>query len=295
MILKSDAVLVTGCAGALGEAVHGLFRDRCAVAATDRIAEGAWCRALDVTSSEAVRGFCDEIRPAAIINLAAMTDLEGCEREPVLAYETNGWAVGALVAEARRRDIPLVHISTAGVFNGLKDSYSEDDAYLAMPLNMYGKSKLVGELLALAYPKSIVIRSGWMIGGGPAKDRKFVSKILRQIRAGAREISAVDDKLGTPSYTYDIARLIWDLLQKNAHGLYHGCCSGGATRADIARFAVSRLGMDRSVAVRTVASDHFKNEYFARRPRSEQLHTVRDTALRPWQECLAEYLERFPW
>lgn len=295
MITSDDRILITGAAGALGEAVSPLFAGLCSVIRTDISPDGPSCVPLDISFANTVRSFCADSKPTAIVNLAAVTDLERCESNPRGAYDTNGWGVLNLVREARRHDIPFVHISTAGVFDGEQDFYSEDDAYLARPLNIYGKSKYLGELIAGGYSKSIVIRSGWMIGGGPDKDKKFVGKIVDQIRGGARELTVVDDKFGTPSYTYDIAALIRHLLDTRSYGLYHGCCAGHGSRMDVTRAILAAFGAHHSISVRAVPSDHFRKEYFALRPRSERLTASLVSFSRPWEHCLAEYLDKFDW
>lgn len=295
MITSSDRILITGAAGALGEAVCPLFERSCFVIRTDIFPDTSSCRPLDISFANTVRAFCAETKPTMIVNLAAITDLERCEADPRAAYDTNGWGVLNLVREARRYDIPLVHISTAGVFDGEQDSYAEVDAHLARPLNAYGKSKYLGELLALAYSRAIVIRSGWMIGGGPAKDRKFVGKIIEQMRGGIRDLAIVDDKFGTPSYTYDLAALIRHLIDTAAYGLYHGCCLGHGSRVDVARAIIAAFGGHDAVSVRAVSSDHFRKEYFVLRPRSERLTASLALFSRPWEQCLAEYLGKFDW
>ncbi len=131
------------------------------------------------------------------------------------------------------------------MFDGRKRSYGEHDQ--PNPLSVYGKSKYGGEILARSYPRSIVIRAGWMMGGGPRKDKKFVNKIIRQLNAGARELNVVDDKLGTPCYTHDLAGSIEHLLSRRRYGIYHGACEGGASRFDVARLIVSCLGLEKAV------------------------------------------------
>lgn len=296
MKIKDARILITGANGALGEAVCGLFKDIAATYPTDITVGGDIAIRLDVASSADVAAACARIEPAAIINLAAMTDLEECERDPARTYEVNAWGVRNLVREVRARNIPFVHISTAGVFDGARPSYAECDAHEANPLSVYGKSKYAGELIARTYPRSIVVRSGWMIGGGPTKDKKFIGKILAQVRAGARDIAVVHDKAGTPSYTYDIARMILQLLRDDAYGLYHSCCLGAGTRVDIAEALVDSFGLRDAVSIRPVASSYFKDGYFAPRPPSEIIvNTLMPAHGRHFRECIAEYAKKFDW
>ncbi len=298
MIHKSDRVVITGCGGMLGEAVYEVFKDVCRVYASDIDLNAPWLDRLDVRSSKDVSTYLDEIKPDYIIHLAALTDMEFCELEPMNAYNTNMWGVQNVAEYSRKNNIPLVYISTAGIFDGTKDQYKESDK--PNPLSVYGKSKYGGELIARMLPKSIVIRAGWMMGGGPQKDKKFINKIIKQIRAGSRELSAVNDKFGSPCYTYDLAQSIKYLLDHEAYGVYHGACEGSGSRADVARFLVECLRLKEQVAVNEVDSNFFKEDYFAIRPRSEKLvnielkkiapHTSRD-----WKICLPEYIARFDW
>lgn len=296
MKTEGSRILVTGANGALGEAVCALFSDACDLYPTDIAASGFSGAHLDISSASAVRGACISVRPDVIINLAAMTDLEECERNPSAAYETNTWGVHNLLQEARAREIPFVHISTAGVFDGARPSYNEDDAHKANPLSVYGKSKYAGELIAGTYQKSLILRSGWMIGGGPLKDKKFVGKIIAQVAAGTSELFVVHDKLGTPSYTYDIARLMLSALKEDRCGLYHACCHGGGSRVDVAECVINAFSLQKKVAIRPVASDYFKKDYFAPRPSSEIIaNTLCSGYGRDYKECIDEYVKKFDW
>ena len=295
---KNDAILITGCGGMLGEAVYDLFKNKFKVFATDININEKWLSYLDVNSASSLKKFCEKIKPRFIVHLSALTDLEYCESNPEKAYRVNTWSVHNVVAEARKLDIALVHISTAGIFDGLKESYSEDDP--PNPLSVYGKSKYLGELIARSYNKSIVIRAGWMMGGGPQKDKKFVNKIIKQLNNGVKEIAVVNDKLGSPCYTYDLAKIIYFLLKNKKYGLYHGCCNGGGSRLDIAKKIVSILGIDKKIKIKAVTSQYFSKEYLASRPFSEKLNNkklnlINSHLTRDWQDALKDYLGRFDW
>jgi dTDP-4-dehydrorhamnose reductase len=134
-----------------------------------------------------------------------------------------------------------------------------------------------------------------MMGGGPAKDKKFIQKLMAQLRQGATTLSVVDDKLGTPTYTRDFAKNVRALLERRLWGLYNMVCRGATSRLDVARELVAALGLDGSVAIEPVDSSFFADTYFAPRPDCERLDNTRlrlrglDT-MRPWQEALAHYL-----
>lgn len=298
MIHKSDRIVVTGCGGMLGEAVYGVFKDICEVHASDIDLNTPWLKKLDVSFTKEVFTYLNKLKPNYIIHLAALTDMEYCELHPNEAYAVNTKGVENVAKYAREHNIPLVYISTAGIFDGNKDEYSESDT--PNPLSIYGKTKYGGELVAKTLPKHIIIRAGWMIGGGPKKDKKFINKIIKQLRSGVKELMIVNDKWGTPCYTYDLAQSVRYLLDHDAYGLYHGACDGGGSRADVARFLLECLKMTGQVKIREVDSDFFKENYFAPRPKSEKLinndlKKIAPYLTRDWKICLKEYVGKFNW
>lgn len=290
-------VYIAGCGGMLGQAVYRLFSDRCAVRATDIDVNEPWLERADIRDHGGIRSEIETFRPDVLINLGALTDLELCERDPMNAWATNAYAAEHLGFLARERDIPYVCISTAGIFDGNKDHYFDDD--LPVPLSEYGKSKYYAEKAILSVaPKHFLLRAGWMMGGGPRKDKKFINKIYKQIAAGAKELRVVDDKLGTPTYTHDFARGIWRLLESDQYGLYNQVGGGDGSRFDVAVEFVRLLGLESSVRVARVSSDEFAREYFAPRPRSECLVNRKLTerglnVMRDWRVCLGEYVKEF--
>ena len=298
MIHKSDRVVATGCGGMLGEAVYEAFKDICDFHPSDIDLNAPWLERLDVRSAKDVSSYLNKVKPNFIIHLAALTDMEYCELNPDDAYSTNTGGVENVAQYARVHNIPLVYISTAGIFDGAKDEYLETD--VPNPLSVYGKSKYGGELIAKTLPKHIIIRAGWMMGAGPKKDKKFINKIIKQLRAGVKELVVVNDKWGTPCHTYDLAQSIRYLLDHDAYGLYHGACEGGGTRADVARFLLECLGVVNQVKIKEVDSSFFKENYFAPRPKSEKLINIELKKIAPhltrdWKICLKEYIERFNW
>jgi len=298
MIKSEDIMVVTGCGGMLGEAVYNLFKDKCVVHATDIDLNEPWLEHLDVTSKKEIKKYFSKVKPDYILHLAALTDMEYCELNPEHAFDVNARGVENILAFAKDFNIPFLYICTAGIFDGEKEEYHEHD--MPNPLSVYGKSKYQGEIIARDYPKSIIIRAGWMMGGGPKKDKKFINKIVKQIRAGAKEIAVVNDKLGTPCYTYDLARLMEYLLNHRIYGLFHGVCNGGCSRFHVADHLLKELALDCRVAISQVDSNHFHESYFAPRPRSERLVSLKLKEMkvniaRDWQVCLSEYLRKFNW
>ena len=238
-----------------------------------------------------------EYEPDVILNFAALVDLEYCEKEKDDCYLTNTIAAIHLFNLAKDLNIPYVFISTAGIFGNDKEFYTEEDQ--PYPLSAYGKSKYYTEQLLLNqnYSKYWIFRAGWMMGGGPEKDKKFVNKIMKQINSGSKELFVVDDKLGVPTYTKDFASSILRHIEEELpYGLYNMVSQGEASRYETAVAINEYLNL--GLTVNKVDSDHFKTEYFAPRPYSEKLinKSLNDLGrnyMRNWKVCLHEYLNEF--
>lgn len=296
-------ILVTGSAGMLGSAlIPELIAAGHSVAATDIDLsdprpwgpDGPTLEHLDVRSPDDIAAAIDRFAPEFIAHLAAETSLEVCEMMPDAAMLTNTIGTKHVALAARRAGLPMAYISTAGVFDGKKTGfYDEFDE--PNPINVYGASKLHGEhLVARIVPEHYIVRAGWMVGGGPGRDHKFVSLILEQLDAGARTLRAVADKLGTPTYTRDFARCFSNLIVSGSYGLYHMTGTGGGSRHDVAAEILRVLGRD-DVELLAVGSEYFAEEYFAPRPSSEQMRNrVLDlqgmNTMRPWEVALEDYL-----
>lgn len=296
-ITKQTRVYIAGGGGMLGLAVFQAFSDIATVAATDIDVNESWLEYGDVRDYHKIRASISTFRPDLLINLAAITNMELCETDPENAWLTNALGAENTALIAAELSIPLVYISTAGIFGGEKDSFNDYDT--PNPLSIYAKSKYAGEQFVRQFVhKHFVVRAGWMMGGGPRKDKKFVNKIYKQLLSGTNEICVVDDKLGTPTYTIDFANGLVRLLESDQFGAYNQVCTGSCTRYDVATRFIDLLGLARRVKVRSVSSDYFKHEYFAPRPTSEKLVNLKLTArglntMRDWQTCLAEYAREF--
>jgi len=294
---KKTKVLILGCGGMLGDAVYRRFNKSCQVLATDIDLNTPWLKFLDVRDWRGLEKTGLRFKPDLLINLAALTSLEYCERNPDDAYLTNGLGQENACLLANRLDIPVVFISTAGIFDGRKEFYHDFDT--PNPLSVYGKSKYYGELITRQMCKEhFVFRAGWMMGGGIKKDKKFINKIFKQIKSGRNKIQVVADKLGTPTYTVDFADSMFRLIGSGLFGLYNMVCPGSASRYEVAVEFIRCLGLEKKVEVEVVSSDFFKKEYFAPRPASEKLIDLKLTArkmmfMRDWKACLAEYALSF--
>lgn len=239
--------------------------------------------AMDITDAESVARVCAQYAPKVIIHCAALTDLALCERESDKAYLVNAAGTLNVALAARAIGAALVYVSTSDVFDGTKmEPYTESD--IPNPVSVYGRSKYLGELAARAVlpNDSLIVRVSWMFGGGPGRDNRFVGKVLAQ--AGARELRAVADKKGSPSYAKDVAKEIERLINEKRRGICH--ISGGmATRYDMAKEIAEVAEWDSTVA--PTDSSAFPLAY----PIGANTSMNSSSPIRPWQEALREYMK----
>jgi len=297
-IERGIRVYVAGCGGMLGDAMYARLKSAGAIIkATDINCTESWLEHGDVRDLASIRQSIIEFAPELIINLAALTDLEYCEKEQENAWLTNALGAENLGLIANELDVPYVYISTAGIFGGERDLYN--DFHAPDPLSVYAQSKYYGEqYVRNSVKKHYVLRAGWMMGGGPTKDKKFINKIYKQICDGAIELFVVDDKLGTPTYTVDFANGLCVLVESEQYGLYNQVCGGSASRFMVAQEFVILMGLAEKIKVTIVPSDYFEDEYFAPRPLSEKLVNLKLNQrglnrMRDWRICLEEYAEAF--
>jgi dTDP-4-dehydrorhamnose reductase len=273
-------VLVTGAGGMLGRAVCRNLSAGHQVIATTR-------RELDVTDPVAVQGRLDEVRPHWVVHLAALTDVDRCEREPAAAFAVNTAPVSGIAAWCGDHEAGLVLLSSIAVFDGTKASaYSERDA--PCPANVYGRSKWEAERLAMATPRHLVVRTGWLFAGDEG-DHKFVGQILRLGRERP-SIDVVRDKWGSPTWVRDLSGGLRRLMEEDHRGVVH-CVNEGppASRVDLARAVVEAAGL--RTKVNPVSSDRFRA--LAPRPAMEAAVSERTAGwLQPWSAALGACLAR---
>ncbi len=281
----------------LGEAFYKQFRKDYEIKCTDIDVNENWLSFLDFRDYEAYRQDVIDFKPDYLFHLGAFTSLEYCELNVEETYRTNTLAVENACYIANELDIPLLYISTAGIFDGNKESY--DDWDLPNPLGHYARSKWAGELYVKENVlKHLVCRAGWMMGGGPKKDKKFIQKLMAQIKAGKNELFIVNDKDGTPTFTHDFAKNVKVLLQKEYWGLYNMVCEGQTSRYEVTNELLKILHLDGKIKLTPVSSDYFKETYFAARPSCERLVNRklinRDVNLmRDWKIALQEYISEY--
>lgn len=279
-------ILVTGANGMLGSAVKEVFKDD-ELLLTD-------IDNLNITDYDKVM-FYAKFKPDLIMHLAAATDLELCQKFPAYAYMTNHTGAVNMMVLAKKLEIPMVFISTAGVFDGEKDSY-DDLVSKPNPINHYGRSKWFAEMSLQNYERVWIFRAGWMMGGGPKIDKKFVNLIFKQIKySEKKEIHAISDVYGNPTYTIDLAETIKNVIGRASFGIYNCTGKGRASRYDMAKEIINYFNLD--IEVIPVKNDFFKNEFPCLRPRNEvldnwRLNSMQLSCMRPWQTALKEYLKK---
>jgi dTDP-4-dehydrorhamnose reductase len=224
----------------------------------------------------------------AIIHLCAETDHEYCDVNPSNCYYINTVGTANVVMLARELDIPLVYIGTASVFDGKKgEPYESYD--VPNPINHYNKSKYFGEIMAREHKKHYILRAGWMFGGGPFIDKKFVNKIITKITRGEKVIRVCDDCIGSPTYTLDLAECVKEVLESGtySHGIYHATnkCGKGVSRYEFAQEIVKHF---KGVAIEPCKIDDLKDEFPCKRTNYEVLGT--DFNMRDWKSALKGYI-----
>ncbi len=290
-------IYMAGAGGMLGEAFYTQFKKDYELKCTDKDVNQSWLSLLDFRDLESYKKDVMSFKPDYLFHLGAYTDLEFCEKNAEDTYLTNTLSVENAVYIANALDIPLLYISTAGIFDGKKDLY--DDWDLPNPLGVYARSKYMGERYVAENAKRfLVCRAGWMMGAGPKKDKKFIQKLMKQLKEGKKELFIVDDKDGTPTFTHDFAKNVKALIEHEYWGLYNMVCGGQTSRMEVAAELLKLMNLQDKVKITTVNSDYFKDVYFAERPPSERLVnrklTLRNLNLmQDWKAALKEYIDMY--
>lgn len=275
---RDSSVHVTGAGGQVGRELR-------------RLAPGAryWTKdELDVTERDAVR---DALRGAtAIVHLAAMTNVDQCEREPDRAFSVNADGTANVVAAAASVGARVLFVSTDYVFDGYKEgAYVEDDR--PAPINVYGASKRRGEETTLEVDDNVVVRTSWVYGPG----RNFIATIVDAASRG-RTLEVVDDQIGRPTWARDLAGALHDLLDTDVTGIVHVAGEGEpCSWADLAEVALDAAGVNVPVArVDTATYASRLGRPPAPRPRNSTLalDRARSLGLRlpDWRDSVREYV-----
>jgi len=272
-------MVLTGHKGQLGRALLPLLAGH-EVAGVD-------LPEYDITDRGALRAAIRDFRPDLILHPAAMTDVEGCARDPDLAYRVNGMGTQNVALAAAEVGAEMLYVSTNEVFDGQATEPYHEWAP-RNPINAYGRSKLAGEwyvqnLLTRFY----IVRTAWLYAPG---GRNFPHRIL-QLADERGSLKVVADEVGNPTYVVDLARAIAALIETHAYGVYHAVNAGAASRYDFAR-EILRLSGRESIPVEPLALAEFQRASTppAYAPLANNAAAALGITFRPWQAALAEFL-----
>lgn len=286
-------VLVTGCNGQLGRAIQKEYAGDVTFVLTD-VAEGEGITSLDITDIDAVMSLVLEEKPDVIINCAALTNVDGCEKMWDLAYKINAIGPRNLAIAATAVGTKLVHVSTDYVFAGTERTpRTEFDT--PDPISAYGKTKLEGEQFVRQFAeKFFILRTAWLYGDG----KNFVKTMVRVAKTHD-EVSVVCDQFGSPTSAVELAKMIHFLEGTDNYGIFHATCEGETNWADFTEAFYAKLGI--TAKVNHITSEEYArmNPEAAKRPAYSNLDnymlrlTTDQFAMANWEDALDVYLKDF--
>lgn len=243
---------------------------------------------MDITDADQVNKVIKEAAPDAVIHCAAYTAVDAAEDNEEICRKVNAQGTENIAKVCEELDIKMMYISTDYVFNGQGERPWEPDDERE-PLNVYGQTKYEGELAIEEYVKKFfTVRIAWVFG---VNGKNFIKTMLN-LGKTHDHLTVVNDQTGSPTYTYDLARLLVDMIQTDKYGRYHATNEGLCTWYEFACEIFKQAGMDVSVA--PVSSDEYPAK--AKRPSNSRMDKSKLTAngfqpLPTWQDALSRYLK----
>ncbi len=280
-------VLITGCRGQLGielcQQLNNLNRSnkRFELLKTD-------IDTLDITNSFQVHTMVTEEKPDVIINTAAYTNVDACETDELNAFRVNAIGAQNLSAAAFQIGAKMLQVSTDYVFDGTGNSPKREYDPIN-PQSVYGQSKALGEKLVLqTNPRHFIVRTAWLYGEG----NNFVRTMLK-LASEKKEINVVNDQIGSPTSTVDLASCIINLIKTDHYGVYHATCEGECSWYDFA----SRIFAMKSINIKVNPITTKELNRPAKRPaysvlENFMLKLIGLNNFRQWEDALEEYLGR---
>lgn len=274
-------VLVTGVKGQLGYDVVKELEKR------GMEAVGVDIEEMDITDAQSVAKVLEETAPDAVIHCAAYTAVDAAEEQEEICRRVNADGTRNIAKMCAKLDIKMIYISTDYVFDGQGTRPWEPDDE-RQPLNVYGQTKYEGELAVQELlEKYFIVRIAWVFG---VNGKNFIKTMLRLAETNER-ITVVNDQYGSPTYTYDLARLLVDMILTEKYGVYHATNEGICTWYEFACEIFKQAGVDIEVVPVTAAEYQAK----AKRPENSRMSKEKLTEngfdrLPPWQDALKRYL-----
>ncbi len=284
-------ILVTGCNGQLGRAIRKEYENEQITFINTDVIEAEGIIALDITDIDQVMRLIKSEKPDVIINCAAHTNVDACEKQWDLAYKINAIGPRNLSIAASEVNAKMIHVSTDYVFEGNgQKPYTEFD--MPNPVSAYGKTKLEGERFVKQFAdRYFILRTAWLYGDG----KNFVKTMLR-LAETHDEVSVVCDQLGTPTSAVELARMIHYLEGTDNYGLFHATCEGDTNWAAFAEEIFKLAGKD--VKVNHVTSEQYAqmNPASANRPAysildNYMLRLTSEYKMADWKDALQAYMK----
>ncbi len=275
-------ILVTGVKGQLGYDVMNELAKR------GHTGIGVDVEEMDITDAEKVEQVIKESEVEAVIHCAAYTAVDAAEDNAELCHKLNAEGTENIAKVCKELDLKMIYISTDYVFNGEGTRPWEPDDERE-PLNVYGQAKYEGELAVEKYlEKYYIVRIAWVFG---VNGKNFIKTMLN-LSETHDELSVVNDQIGSPTYTYDLARLLVDMVETDKYGRYHATNEGLCTWYEFATEIFRQAGKE--ITVHPVTSDQFPSK--ARRPHNSRMSKDKLEAngfdrLPTWQDALNRYLK----
>lgn len=287
MIKKDDLIVVTGVQGQLGYDVVRTLKKR---GYTNVL--GIDIEDLDLTKKAEIDAFFEKNQAKFIFHNAAFTAVDKAESMPDLVYEINSYAVKNLAETAKKLNAGFMYISTDYVFEGTgKNFYNEDDK--KNPVNIYGKSKSLGEdFVVETLENYFILRISWVFG----KNGKNFIRTMVNLGEKLDEISVVDDQIGSPTYTLDLADRMIDFMESDKYGIYHVTNEGLCSWYEFAKYIFEVVG-NKKIVVKPISTKDYQAKYpQAYRPLNSRLSKKKLTLagflpLRPRKEAVKYYIE----
>lgn len=283
-------ILVTGCNGQLGRAIRQVYGDTVEFILTDVVC-GDGIVSLDIMNLDQVLDFVMEKKPDVIINCAAATNVDGCEKDEDFAYKLNAIGPRNLAIAATKIGAKLVHVSTDYVFAGNAEAPINEFATPG-PISAYGRTKYQGEKFVEQFAdRFFIVRTAWLYGDG----KNFVKTMLR-LASTHDEVSVVCDQLGSPTSALELARMIQHIEPTENYGIFHGTCEGDTNWADFTEEIFRLKGVN--CKVNHVTSKQYKemNPASADRPHysildNYMLRLTSNYRMADWKDAIKEYIE----